>query len=40
MQFGRDFPHIIHAIWEADPEEGPVRVSKINMTDVYHRGTL
>ena len=29
MQFGRAFPRILQAIWEADPAEGPVRVSKL-----------
>ena len=24
MQFGRAFPRILQAIWEADPAEGPV----------------
>ena len=24
MQFGIAFPHILQAIWETDPEEGPV----------------
>ena len=33
-------PHILQTIWEADPKEGPVRVSKIDVTDVYHCGTL
>ena len=40
MQFGRAFPRILQAIWEADPAEGPVRVSKLDVTDAYHRGTL
>ena len=40
MQFGRAFPHILQAIWEADPAEGLVRVSKLDVTDAYHRGTL
>ena len=38
MQFERDFLRILQAIWEADPEEGPVRVPKIDVTDAYHRG--
>ena len=33
-------PCILQAIWEADPVEGTVRVSKLDVTDVYHRGTL
>ena len=27
-------------IWEADPAEGLVLVSKLNVTDMYHHGTL
>ena len=27
-QFGRAFPRILQAVWEADPIQGPVRVSK------------
>ena len=33
MQFGRAFPFILQAIWEADLDEGPVRVSKLYVTD-------
>ena len=40
MQFGRAFPHIIQAIWQADPEEGSVQVSKTDVTDAYHHNTL
>ena len=40
MQFGRSFPRILHAIWGADPKKGPVRVSKLNVADTYHRGNL
>ena len=40
MQIGCELPHILQAIWEADPSEGPVQVSKIDVTDVYHQGTL
>ena len=40
IQFGRVFPRIIQEIWEANPEEGPVRVSKLDVTDAYHRGNL
>ena len=40
MQFGKAFPHILQAIWEADPAEGPVRVSKLDVTDAYHCGTF
>ena len=40
MQFGKVFPNILQAIWEAGPEEGPFRVSTLNVTDAYHRSTL
>ena len=40
MQFGRAFPRILKAIWEADPVEGPFWVSKINLMDACHRGTI
>ena len=40
IHFGRAFPRIIQAIWEADPEEGPVRVSKLDVKDAYHRVIL
>ena len=40
MQFGRDSPHIFQAIWVADPKEGPVQVSKLDVTDAYHRVIL
>ena len=40
MQFGCAFSHILQAIWEADPVQGPVRVSKLDVTDAYRSGTL
>ena len=40
MQFEQALPHILQAIWEVDPAEGPVWVSKLNVTDEYHHGTL
>ena len=40
MQFGKVFPNILQAIWEAGPEEGPFRVSTLNVTDAYHCSTL
>ena len=40
MQFGRAFPRIIQAIWDADPDKGPIRVSNLDVTDAYLRGTL
>ena len=36
LQFGRAFPRILQAVWEADPVQGPVRVSKLDVTDAYH----
>ena len=36
----RAFPCILQEIWKADPVEVPVRVSKMDVTDAYHRGTL
>ena len=35
LQFGRAFPRILQAVWEADPIQGPVRVSKLDVTDTY-----
>ena len=26
LQFGRAFPRILQALWEADPVQGPVRI--------------
>ena len=40
IHFGRPFPRILQAIWEADPSEGPVRISKIDVIDAYHQVTL
>ena len=40
LQFGWAFPRILQAVWEADPIQGPVRVSKLDVTDTYHRGTV
>ena len=33
-------PRILQAVWEADPIQGPVRVSKLDVTDAYHLGTV
>ena len=33
-------PRILQAVWEADPLQGPVRVSKLDVTDAYHRITI
>ena len=40
LQFGRAFPRILQAVWEAHLIQGPVRVSKLDDTDAYHRGTF
>ena len=40
IQFGQLLPRILQTIWVADPTKGPVRVSKLDVTDGYHRGTL
>ena len=40
MHFGRAFPCILQAIWEAYLAEGPFQISKLDVTDAYHRGTL
>ena len=40
MQFGCAFSHILQEIWESDPDMGPVQVSKMDVTDAYHRCTL
>ena len=40
LQLGRSFPHILQAVWGADPVQGPVRVSKLDVMDAYHHGTV
>ena len=40
LQIGWAFPRILQAVWEADLVQGPVRVSKLDVTDVYHSGTI
>ena len=37
LQFGRAFPLILQADWEADPAQDPFQVSKLDVPDVYHR---
>ena len=39
LQFGWAFLCILQAIWEADLVQGPVQVSKLDVTDMYHRST-
>ena len=36
MKFGHALPRIIQVLWEAYLFEGPVRVPKLGVTDVYH----
>ena len=40
LKFGRASPRILQAVWEADPVQGLVRVSKLDVTDAYHSGTV
>ena len=40
LQFGRAFPCILQAVWEADPVQGLVQVSKLDVTNAYHHGTV
>ena len=40
MQFVRAFPRILQAIWEADLVQGPVQVSKLDVTYSHHCVTL
>ena len=39
-QFGRAFPRILQEIRKADPVQGPVQVSNLDVTGAYHCGTL
>ena len=40
MQFGWALPCILQAVWEAEPVQVLVRVSKLDVIDAYHRGTV
>ena len=40
LQFGRAFPRILQAVWKANPVQGLVRVSKMDVIDTYHSGTV
>ena len=40
IQFGRAFPCILQAKWEADPSKVPIWVSKINVTVAYQHSAL
>ena len=40
LQFGMASPCILQTVWEAELDQGLVRVSKLKVTDTYHRGTV
>ena len=40
MQFGTCLPRIRKQIWEADPQDGPVYLSKWDISDAFHRCVL
>ena len=40
LQFGKYFPRTLQLFWEADMAQGLVWVYKLDVTDVYHRGTI
>ena len=40
MQFGPCLPCILQQIWEADPQDGPVYLSKWDISDAFHRCVL
>ena len=40
LQFGRAFPHILQEVWDTDLVQDPIWVSKLDITDAYHRGTV
>ena len=40
LQFGLAFPRILQALWEADPVQCPIRVSKLDVADAYHHGAV
>ena len=40
MQFGRASPRILPTVWEAEPVQGPIWVSKLDAIDTYHHGTV
>ena len=37
---GWGFYHFFQAVWEADPYQVPIQVSKMDVTDEYHRVTV
>ena len=40
LHFGWIFPRILKTVWDADLLQDPVRVSKLDVTDEYHCGTI
>ena len=40
MQFGPCLPRILQQIWEADPQDGPVYLSKWDISDAFHHCVL
>ena len=40
MQFGPCLPRILQKIWEADPQDGPVYISKWDISDAFCRCVL
>ena len=40
LQFGRASHRILQSVWEADPFQIPVQVSKLDVADAYHCGTF
>ena len=40
LKFGMASPRILQVVWEVDPIQGPVRLSKLGVTDAYHCGTV
>ena len=40
LQFGRASPYILQVVWEMDLAQGPVRVSKLDVTDACGTVTM
>ena len=40
MQFGPCLPRILQQIWEGDPQDGPVYLSKLDISNAFHRCVL
>ena len=37
MQYGPCLPRLLQQIWEANPQDGPVHLSKWDISDTFHR---